>query len=98
MFHHVAAFTFKPTVTPEDIDNLTRDLQALAADLEGVVSYACGSDLRLREGSDSYAVAAVFDSADALTSYLNDPRHLEIVRTQVRAMVGEKHSVQFATA
>ncbi|MEO7844415.1 MAG: Dabb family protein [Nocardioides sp.] len=98
MFHHVATFRFKSGVTSEDVDRLTRDLRTLAGDLDGLVSYACGSDLGLRRGSESYAVAAVFDTVDALASYLSHPQHLEIVRTHVSAMVEEKHSVQFAAA
>lgn len=98
MHHHVAAFRFRSDVTIGQVEQLTRDLQDLAGKLDGLVSYACGPDLGLRAGSDSYAVAAAFDSVDALTSYLAHPRHLEIIRERVSTLVEEKHSVQFSAS
>lgn len=98
MPHHIATFRFKPGVTGDEVDRLTHNLQDLAGQLDGLVSYVCGPDLGLRAGSDSYAVAASFDTVDALTSYLSHPRHLEIVREHVSALVEEKHSVQFSAA
>jgi hypothetical protein len=96
MFHHVVSFRFKPAVSAADVDRLAEDLTAFAASLDGLVSYACGTDLRLREGNDDFAVAAVFDTEEALLGYLTHPRHLDIVARHVTSLVEHKHSAQFA--
>lgn len=96
MFHHVVAFRFKPEVTAVQVETLTSELEALAATLPGLQYYACGADLRLREGNDDYAVTAIFDSQDALMGYLNHPVHRDIVARYVTTMVAEKHGAQFS--
>jgi hypothetical protein len=93
-FHHVATFRFALGIDDVEVESLATDLTSLAAELEGLVSYACGTDLDLRTGNDDFAVAAVFDGADALRSYLAHPLHLEIARRYAASMA-EKHSAQF---
>ena len=95
MHHHVVAFRFKPEASQAQIDLLAAELVNFASRLDGLVSYACGPDLRLREGNDDFAIAAVFESAVSLTAYLNHPDHLRIVAEHVATLVDEKHSAQF---
>lgn len=98
MYHHVVTFRFKPNVADTEVRHLSRDLKALASNVPGLVSYACGTDLGLRENSDDFAIAAVFDTPDALNTYLNHPDHEAIVARYVPTMVLEKHGLQFTPA
>lgn len=98
LHHHIVAFRFKPDATPAQIARLSADLGDLASRLDGLISYAWGTDLGLREGNDDFAVAAVFDNEESLTAYLAHPLHLRIVSEHVTALVDEKHSAQFVTA
>lgn len=98
MHHHVVAFRFKPEASQAQVDRLSSDLVDFASRLDGLVSYACGADLRLRQGNDDFAIAAVFDSAASLTTYLNHPEHLRIVKEHVATLVDEKHSAQFVAS
>lgn len=95
MFHHVAIFRFNPSVSENDVAGLAEDLTSLSRRLDGLVSYACGTDLGMRDGNDDFAVSAVFDSAESVRDYLNHPEHLAIVKKYVAKMVAEKHGVQF---
>lgn len=96
MIHHVVAFRFKPEVTSAQVATLGSELQTFAANLPGLAYYACGADLQLREGNDDFAVAAIFETEDALMSYLNHPGHLDIVARHVTGKVAEKHGAQFS--
>ncbi len=96
MFHHVVTFTFRPGVTSADAFALAEELRELAETLPGLRSYACGPDLGRREGNADFAVAAIFDTENALLNYLNHPEHKDIIARHVPAMVAERHGVQFA--
>jgi quinol monooxygenase YgiN len=97
MYHHVVTFRFKPEVEDAQVHRLARDLRAFASALPGLVSYACGTDLGLRQNNDDFAIAAVFDTEDALNAYLGHPDHQAIVATYVPTMVLDKHGAQFAS-
>lgn len=98
MHHHVVAFRFNPGVSDGDIAQLADELRFFASQLEGLVSYACGADLRMREGNDDFAISAVFDSVQALNGYLTHPGHQAIATRYVTAMVAEKHGAQFSAS
>ena len=95
MFHHVVAFRFKQDVSEADVRALRADLVGLAARLEGLASYACGSDLGIRDGNADFAVAAAFETREALQGYLTHPEHLAIVERYVVPMVEQRHGAQF---
>ncbi len=56
MYHSIATFTFREGTSEAQVQALAEALRAFAADLEGVRSYSCGADLRLREGTDDFAL------------------------------------------
>lgn len=97
MYHHVVTFEFKPGVSTDDAKNLARELTEFAHTVPGLVSYACGADLGLRDNSEDFAVAAAFETKDALQTYLNHPDHHAIVGKYGPAMLADKHSSQFTT-
>ena len=95
MFHSVAVFTFRDGTRPSQVDEIADALRQFAATLDGVVAYACGTDERMREGTDHFAVAAAFDSREALKVYLEHPDHADIVTRLVAPVLATKHNVQF---
>lgn len=95
-FHHVVAFRFKPEVTAAQLVALTSELQSWAPTVPGLRYYGCGADLQLREGNDDYAVAAVFETEDALKGYLDHPVHHDIVARHITGRYVEKHGAQFS--
>ena len=97
MYHSIATFTFREGATPSQIEAVASALRDFAADLDGVHSYFCGTDLRLREGTDDFAVAAAFDTEAALRTYLVHPEHVEISRRLVGPILAGKHNAQFST-
>ncbi|PKH38976.1 Stress responsive A/B Barrel Domain [Nocardioides alpinus] len=96
MHHHVIVFRWKPEADPEAIRKLADGLRDLAASLPGVVSYACGTDLGMRTGNDDFGISAVFESADALQTYLDHPTHRGLVSTYASLLLADKHGLQFA--
>jgi quinol monooxygenase YgiN len=95
MYHHVVTFQFKPGVSEADATNLAEELKAFAATVPGLVSYACGTDMGLRENSEDFAVAAAFETTEALKTYLEHPDHHAIVAKYGPSMLAGKHSSQF---
>jgi len=96
MYHDVATFQFKPGVTDVDATNPAEELKTLAATVPGLVSYACGTDLGLRENSEDFAVAAAFETTEALKTYLEHPDHHAIVAKYGPSMLAGKHSSQLS--
>lgn len=97
MYHSIATFTFREGTTASQVEALAAALTAFASGLEGVGSYSCGADLRLREGTDDFAVTATFHSEAALRAYLTHPEHAEISRRHVEPILTGKHNAQFTT-
>lgn len=97
MYHSIATFTFREGTTPSQIEAVASALRTFAADLAGMHSYFCGIDLRMREGTDDFAVVATFDTEAALRAYLTHPEHVEISRRLVEPILADKHNAQFTT-
>ncbi|MEP7091944.1 MAG: Dabb family protein [Nocardioidaceae bacterium] len=97
MYHSIATFTFREGTTASQVEALAAALKTFASGLEGVRSYSCGADMRLREGTDDFAVAATFDNEVALRTYLAHPEHAEISRLHVEPILAGKHNAQFIT-
>lgn len=95
MYHSVAVFTFAPETTGDQLATLARELTDFAHRIRGVVSYATGTDLRVREGNDDFAVVAAFDSEESMLAYLNHPDHADIQARLVVPIARSKHSAQF---
>ena len=91
---HVVTFTFKPGTCEEAIHELALALDGLASS-SNALSYFHGRDLRYRRENADYAVAAVFESADAFATYLNSPEHLRIVRDHVAPYLQSRSGAQF---
>ncbi|WP_104089802.1 Dabb family protein [Arthrobacter sp. GMC3] len=95
MIHHVVSVRLLPDTNSLDVQNLCDTLSGLAATLDGVVSYAIGTDLRLRDGNDDLAIVGAFADSESLHRYLSHPEHLAVLAKFGPRCIAEKHSVQF---
>ena len=95
MYHSVAVFTFAPETTSDQLDILARELIEFAHRIPGVVGYATGTDLRVREGNDDFAVVAAFETEESMLAYLHHPDHADIQARLVAPIARSKHSAQF---
>jgi hypothetical protein len=95
MFHHVALFRWKPGTTPEQTDRVAPALQALAATLPGLVSYACGPGLGLFEFSSDFGVVAVFEDKAGWDAYMANEEHDRIRSELIAPIVVDRAGIQF---
>jgi hypothetical protein len=94
MFHHVALFRWQPGTTPEQIDPIVPALQAVAATLTGLQSYACGPGLGLAATSYDFGVVAAFDDRAAWEAYMADAEHDRIRAELITPIVAERAGIQ----
>jgi hypothetical protein len=97
MFHHVALFRWKAGTTPEQLAPITPALQALAATLRGVESYACGPGLGLSETSYDFGVVAAFEDRAAWDEYMANEEHDRIRSELIVPIVAERAGIQLET-
>jgi hypothetical protein len=90
---HLVTFTWKPSVTEEDVKGLTASLLAMARAIPEVRSYVCGPNLRLRPGAD-YAVAAVVDDEAGLAAYLDSEAHQQTYTDWFSWMIESREAAQ----
>ena len=94
-FHHVALFRWSPGTAPDQLEPIAPALRALAATLDGVVSYGCGSGLGLSETSYDFGVVAVFEDKAAWDAYMANAEHDRIRSELIAPIVAERAGVQF---
>jgi len=94
MILHIASFSWRDDVTPEDVTALTEALNVMAAAIPELRSYVCGPNLHLRPGGADYAVAAIVDDAEGLTSYLESPAHLSVYESHLGRMIADRSAAQ----
>lgn len=94
MILHLAVFTWKSDVTPDDVAELTRELTEMAQGIPALRQYHCGENLRLRPSDADYAVAAVVDDADGLTAYLDSDAHKGVYDRILGRMVERRQAAQ----
>jgi len=90
---HLAAFTWKEEVTPDDVAALTSALREMADGIPELVSYRCGENLRLRPGAD-YAVAAIVRDEAGLAAYLDSPAHAAVYERHLGRMLESRMAAQ----
>ena len=94
MILHLAAFTWKAEVTPDDVAGLTSALEAMAAGIPELVAYRCGENLRLRPGGADYAVAAIVADQAGLDAYLDSPAHHAVYENHLGRMLESRMAAQ----
>lgn len=98
MILHLATFRWKDTVGDADVEAVTTALQAMAAGIPEIRSYAAGPNLHLRPGGADFAVAAVVDDAVGLDAYLDHPEHKAVYEKFLGWMIQERAAVQLPLA
>ena len=94
MILHLAAFTWKPEVTADDVAELTVALREMAGGIPELVSYECGENLRLRPGGADYAVAAIVADQAGLDTYLDSAAHAAIYENYLGRMLESRMAAQ----
>jgi hypothetical protein len=95
MLHHVVTFHLKPDAPADQVERISEAVHALGATLPEVRSLAIGSDLALREGNASFAIAAEFDDVEAFKVYADHPEHVRIITELIGPHIASRHPVQF---
>ena len=95
MLHHVVTFQLRPEAPADQVERIGEAVTALAATLPEVRSLAIGSDLGLREGNASFAIAAEFDDVAAFKVYADHPEHIRIIKELIAPHIESRHPVQF---
>ena len=96
MIVHMAAFTWKPGVTSEQVAGLTRDLQAMASAIPEVQRYTCGPALRIRDGIADFGVIAVLGAPEDVGTYLGHPLHQAVQAAWITDMVEDRRALQMS--
>lgn len=94
MFHHVALFRWLPGTSAEQIAPIAPALEALAATLSGVGSYACGPGLGLSATSFDFGIVAAFEDKVAWDAYMANEEHDRIRAELIAPIVAERAGVQ----
>ncbi|NNE75048.1 MAG: Dabb family protein, partial [Acidimicrobiales bacterium] len=69
MIRHVVLLHWKPNTTPEQIQAVIDDLNALPADIPQLAGYSVGPDAGLAEGNADFVVIGEFATADHYKIY-----------------------------
>ncbi len=94
MILHLALFTWRDDVTPDDVAELTAQLTEMAAGIPALRRYHCGENLRLRPSDADYAVAAIVDDEAGLTAYLDADAHKAVYDRILGRMVERRQAAQ----
>jgi hypothetical protein len=94
MILHLAMFTWNDRVTAEQVGGLTADLNAMAAQIDAIVEYACGPNLAITPSTADFVVAAAVIDADGLAAYLADPLHRAVQERWLDHMVSARLAAQ----
>lgn len=94
MIVHIVTFTWKPEVTPTDVDGVTKALYDMAREVPELRFYACGANLRLRPGGSDYGVVALVDDQAGLDAYLDSEAHKQAYADWLGWMIAERQAVQ----
>lgn len=94
MILHLALFGWHDTVGPDDVEGLTSDLRSMAAQIDSIVSYSCGPNLRITASTADYVVAAAVTDADGLAAYLGHPLHRAVQERWLDRMAASRLAAQ----
>ncbi len=95
MFRHVSLFTFTPETTPEQQEELARQLRTLPGAIEEIQDYHVGPDARLNPGNYQFGIVADFASMDDYLVYRDHPVHQALIEKYVRPIVADRAAVQY---
>jgi hypothetical protein len=79
---HIVIFKYKPTVTQEHINQITKAFQDLQHKIPGIVSFEHGvnDSSERRNLGFTHVYFLTFENAQARDTYLPHPEHLQFVK------------------
>jgi hypothetical protein len=95
MVTHIVIFTWIADVTAQQVQDLQRALNGLAAEFSDSATIKHGPDLRFRDVNGNYALVATFPDRATWDAYQADPRHKAVVRDFVTPIQASRLTVQF---
>jgi len=95
---HLSQLHWKPGATADEIERVGAGLATLPGRLPGLLYYAFGSDLGLRDDNADYAVIGVFADLDAYHTYSTHPEHVRILREMITPILESRSAAQFAVS
>jgi hypothetical protein len=93
MIMHLALFTWREGTTREDIARVEAELGRMPALVPALQGYHFGANLGLRPSTADFAVCAVISQAE-LSTYLDHPEHLRVVREVIAPLLASRTAVQ----
>jgi hypothetical protein len=93
-FTHVVTFRWKFPDQSAKAAVAADALRAFVADLDGVESYMCGSDIGFTPSSYDFAVVGTFTTRSDFERYRDHPRHRQIISEQIAPILGDRTVVQ----
>jgi hypothetical protein len=93
-FTHIVTFKWKFPDQSAKAAAAADALRAFVADLDGVESYLCGSDIGLTPSSYDFAVVGIFTTQSDFESYRDHPQHQRIISEQIAPILGDRTVVQ----
>ncbi|MDP9028151.1 MAG: Dabb family protein [Actinomycetota bacterium] len=94
MILHIVAFDLIDSATEDDVAGLSGALEEMAAGLPQLRFYACGANLRLRDGGSDFGVVAILDNRQGLDGYLDGDAHKKVAADWLSWIVVGRHAVQ----
>ena len=95
---HLSQLHWKPGATADEIERVGAGLATLPDRLPGLLYYAFGSDLGLRDDNADYAVIGVFADIEAYHTYSTHPEHVRILREMITPILESRSAAQFAVS
>lgn len=92
MIRHVSVFTLKPGADIAQIEEGLRQVRDL---VPGILAYAYGADLGLREGNGGYATSFDFRDEAAYRAWDQHPEHQRVRRELILPNVTGAQRAQF---
>ncbi len=80
MIEHVVLFRVAEGTPEEQTEAMMRGLKSLETEIPQVVSLSCGPNISDRGDGFTHGLVVRFESAEALETYLEHPRHQQTVQ------------------
>lgn len=95
-FTHIVTFQWRTDIAVhrDEIAAVAEALRGLAARLDGVEDYRCGSDAGLSPGAYDFAVVGTFENRESFIGYRDHPEHQRILNEMILPILGDRTVVQ----
>jgi len=98
MIRHIVMFSWVEGTTDAAIESVSRELDAMANDIDSLIAFRHGPDIGANTGNHDYAVTADFADRDGYLAYRDHPRHRQVVAEVIAPLMASRSAVQFESA